>query len=151
MIVQHKLDGACTTSYHKYLGCKPTVLVTNRNGGYCYSAEHPETRYQGVFFREHGGASRMFKVIESIRLVNSSLYKEVSEIQNRFTHVTRKRKGTVKDLLETFFMPPGRNALIYTLDREEEVEVVAQDKEAVMDLDIKMKEQLAREAQDKIK
>lgn len=34
---------------------------------------------------------------------------------------------------------------------EEEVEVVAQDKEAVMDLDIKMKEQLAREAQDKIK
>ena len=124
MRIKYCLNGVCPVNYSKYLGCRAGFMLTNRLGGYCYLSDHPETRYQGVFFREQSSPFRMFKIIETIRLTNNDLYQEVSQIKNALAFVTRTRKGTVRDLTETFFMPQGYNSLFYDIDNEEEIELV---------------------------
>lgn len=89
-------------------------ILTNKAGGYCYFADKPRSRYHGVFFNN---SFKMYKVIDNIRLVNAP---SVSGLKNNFSSFERKREN----LIEKFFMPYGLNSLVYSLNREEEIELV---------------------------
>jgi len=87
-------------------------LLTNRMGGYTMLFSHPSSRYQGVFFQED---LTMYKVIE-----NFQHQEPVKIIRDRAWSTERVRDT----FSEKFVMPNGRNALIYTLSKEQEFDVV---------------------------
>ncbi len=89
-----------------------SFLLTNKVGGYVWFGSKPESRYQGVFFRAN---NRMMKVIEEIKVGG-----KVEEIHNKMHSVERKKA----DIKENYFMAPGRNCLLYELNKANEMVVV---------------------------
>jgi len=88
-----------------------SFLLTNRNGSYCYFSATPESRYQGVFFKDD---SRIFRVIENISIGEEKIH----AVDNRLWAVERIRDKGVK---ETFVMPNNLNAFLYELTKKQEI------------------------------
>jgi hypothetical protein len=89
------------------------ILQTNRTGGFAALAPKPTSRYEGVFFRK---GNDVFKVIERLELPGT-----VTSVTNRVSSVSRAYDH---GLVETFCMPDGQDALIYSLDKRSEVSLV---------------------------
>ncbi len=98
-----------------------TFLLTNKIGGYLMLPFGNVSRYQGSHFLSEG---RMFKVLDNISLVNN---KNVRLIRNNFTFVQRERDNK---LVEEFFMPHRFNAVVYSLNKPADVDLVFDAKES---------------------
>jgi glycogen debranching enzyme len=97
-----------------------SFILTNNKGGYTYFSENPESRYQGFFFFDD---FKMYKVIENIRLMGNI---PITGIKNNFFDMEIKRD----DIVESFFMPCNFNSLVYTLDKESEIQLTLDVKES---------------------
>lgn len=109
MRVKHKLGNKVIS---KQADKEASFMLTNNVGGYALLGEEPSSRYQGVYMFD----KTMHKVIEEIKLLNTG---PTTELTNELSKVTRK-KGAYQ---ETFFMPNAKNALVYELNKEGEVEI----------------------------
>ena len=87
-------------------------LMLARGGSYLWVGQTPVSRYQGWFFGF--GRNGIIKVIEDIRIINRG---KVEAIENNFWNV----KKTGADFGESLFLP-GKNCLVYELDRPGDVE-----------------------------
>jgi hypothetical protein len=96
MKITHQLDGQKVEK----ICDDATFLMSNKNGGFVWMGNNPDSRYQGVFFNLNG---IMFRVIESFSK------NDFNEIKNEFSFVSRN-KG---DEGEKIFMPDHCNSLVY--------------------------------------
>ncbi len=84
-----------------------SFLLTNKQGGYTLFSHQPKSRYEGVFFKHQ----RLYKVVESFLFVSS-----IQQVTNMLWAVQRERE----DVTEFFFMPAGKDALVYELSKPAE-------------------------------
>jgi hypothetical protein len=86
-------------------------MLGNQNGGYFYLglANHPSSRYQGLFLRESG---RMYKVVESV-YVDGLEGSDAADFTYRLSSIQRRHRR----IKETFWLPEGRNVLVYSLNK----------------------------------
>ncbi len=98
---------------------EPSFILTNRDGNYLYLGNKTKSRYQGFFIFDDFD---MFRIIESINLDDS----EIKQINNFFYYIERVRT----DCKEIFLMPYSLNSLIYQLDKNKEIELFLDIKEA---------------------
>lgn len=96
---------------------KLSFMVANRAGSFCLMSDSQKSRFEGLFFRE---GNKVFKTIENIRLA-----KPVTKLTNHLWSVTRERE----DITENFFMPLGRNIMIYKLSESSEFDLILDCKE----------------------
>ena len=96
----------------------PKLMLTNKSGGFLLLGA--SSRYNGFFFYN---GKRMFRTLEHIEVLGDSDYEELI---NHFSFVER-RKGTVHEYL---FLPPHTNSLVYELNRESDIMVALDVKEA---------------------
>ncbi|MDP2750483.1 MAG: amylo-alpha-1,6-glucosidase [Nanoarchaeota archaeon] len=90
-------------------------LLTNRHGGYALFSGRQISRFFGLYFNS---GFRMFKILENIIIKDSS---ELVSLKLDNLSAERKRSDGVH---ENFFMPFGRNALVYELSSEKDLEFV---------------------------
>lgn len=84
-----------------------SFLLTNRRGGFLLLSSVPYSKYHGACFRQ---GDDVFKVIEDIRLDKPSF-------RDIVYHMWMSERQH-QDVSESFFMPLGRDAIVYELDRE---------------------------------
>ncbi len=101
----------------------PTIILTNKIGGYASFSATPLSRYQGVFFNKGG---EMFKIIENIIPLGAP---DVSAVSNRFSWIQRERGRISEDLI----FPFNHDTLIYELSEEKEILLVLDCKKAYDD------------------
>ena len=107
--------------FKKSIVVKPSneisFLLSNNIGGFALFSSNSDamqsSRYNGLYFNNN---FELFKTIERIVPLNSGLIKSVvydfSKVQNEYDHLT-----------ETYIMPFSTNALYYSLDKENDVEI----------------------------
>ena len=87
VIINHNKDNF---NIFKDANTNPKIFLGNRNGNYLLLSEIPQSRYEGFFYFNN---FKMFKIIESIELPEAGA---ITEIDNNFTDITRRR-GIVKE------------------------------------------------------
>src|SRR3989304_6623611 len=95
----------------------PSLILTNKIGGFLFLSNTPISRHQGVFFHNN---FELFKVIENIKPLDCE---GVEQVINEFYLVRRVRSCNTQ---EEFYFPYGTNSLIYSLSGR---------KEGLLDLD----------------
>ena len=95
-------------------------ILTNNSGGYLFLGSEPKSRYEGFFCFAN---EKMFRVVEGIVPAGSG---KVESVVNKFCSVERKR-GNLK---ERFFLPRGKNSLVYEIDKLSDIDVFLDVKES---------------------
>ncbi len=98
-------------------------LLTNGNGGFCLQLNNSRSKYSGVFYNDNKNfdSFEVFKILEEIRLA-----RDIEWTENDFFQARRNRH----DVIETFFMPQGYDALVYELSRRRPVDILFDVKKA---------------------
>lgn len=118
MRVIHSLDNK--SILEKDVEGRVSFLLTNQLGDYLSLSNYPISRYQGWFVRFD---DKMFKIIENLEIQRGS---EVEELRNNFWNIKRKKGG----IIESFFLPPYFNSLIYEASESTTVELTLDIKES---------------------
>ncbi len=82
-----------------------SFILANRKGSFLNFSPVPVSKFNGWFHNDNGQA---YRIIEDISLVNSP---KSSEIRNNFFQVERRHKS----FSERFFLPNGKDVLVYEL------------------------------------
>jgi hypothetical protein len=113
--VEMEINYSIGSSRIKRVSDKAGFMLCNGSGNYAYFSSEARSRYQGFFVNNKSG---MFRVIESINLVNKS---EILKLKNNISSAERIND---EGIVESFFVPKKLNSLVYELNKEEEIELV---------------------------
>ena len=114
--VVHELGGK---EFSKQLNEAPNFLLLNKLGGYFWLHEKDISRYQGFYFNNN---FKLYKTLHRISLPSS---KGIAEAHNAFHSVEHRHKK----VNEEYFVPHGFNALVYTLNKKTEFDLIFDCKE----------------------
>ncbi|MCK5282053.1 MAG: hypothetical protein KAK00_01465 [Nanoarchaeota archaeon] len=113
MLITHNFNGK---EISKEADKEAGFLITNRKGGFFNLGV--SSRYRGLFFRL---GDDVIKVLDEIRVKD-----DIKEIRNDFSSIIRYRNR----MSESFFMPFGKDALVYEHKGEGDVELLFDVKKA---------------------